>query len=213
MKRLLPAVVLLLGLAVPAFGQDTIAEAPYVVPFKKTISLEIGTGYAPIHNLALGNGVIRTQLAPSGQFASDGYPLSFTMVGVLRTGKFWEMKLTTDFTWQNCGVKQFDTFGVDPYGQPRYKMDYENAEYIGRRNMNFSWSATLTMRRIYNPFRNFQTYTEFGLGVVVFQGRAAILPSITPIGARYCWEHFYLFAEFPFTPYATLLHGGLGWKF
>ena len=220
MKRLLQAVVLLLGLAVPAFGQETLYEALTVVSFKNSFSLEAGTGYAPLHSTVSADRRISRRLSTEGQFATDYVPLSFTLAGALRTSKNWEIKLIADFSWYNCGVKQCPTFGVDPEGKPRYKYDYENAEYLGRKNLDLYWSLTCTFRRIWNPFRNFQLYSEFGLGLVSKElfynsmvGRVNVVPSITPIGARYCWEHFYLFAEVPISPYATLIHGGVGWKF
>ena len=72
-------------------------------------------------------------------------------------------------------------------------------------------------RYIWNPQDAFQTYNEFGLGYVVglenSYGMPTFLPCFTLIGLRYRWEHFYLYAENTFSPAATLIHGGLGWKF
>ena len=220
MTRLLLAVLLLLGLAVPVLAQETLYEALYVVPFKNSYSLEVGTGYAPLHSTVFAGSTISSELSPQGQFATDDIPLSFSLAGVLRTSKYWEVKLIADAAWHNCGVKQKPTFGVDPEGQPRYKNDYENSEYLGRKNLNYYFSLTCMFRRIWNPFRTFQVYSEFGIGLVskaLFQNslldNVQVLPSVTPIGARYRWEHFYVFAEIPISPYATLIHGGLAWKF
>lgn len=220
MKRLLVAVVLLWGLAMPVFAQETLVGALAVSDFNRTWSVEVGTGYAPIHITALSGSSENKSRASSGQYVTDLTPLSFTLAGVMRTSERWEMKLIADFAWQNCAVMQFDTFGVDPDGQPRYKIDYQSAQYVGRINTDFVWSLTFMFRRIWNPAKDFQLYSEFGLGVLPqalfyssFFGDVYVIPSVTPIGARYCWNHIYLFAEIPLGPYATLIHGGLGWNF
>lgn len=214
------AVVLLLGLAAPVFAQESLVDALATADFEKTWSVEVGSGYPPIHATLGGDDNMNRSLASSGQFVTDLTPLSFTLAGVMRTSERWEMKLIADAAWQNGALMQFDTFGVDPNGQPRYRIDYQKAQYIRRVNTDFIWSLTLTFRRIWNPARDFQVYSEFGLGVLpqaLFSsslfGDVYVLPSVTPIGVRYYWDHLYLFAEIPFSPYATLIHGGVGWKF
>lgn len=213
------AVVLLLGVAVTVFAQESLVDALATADFEKTWSVEVGSGYPPIHATLGGGANMNRSLASSGQFVTDLTPLSFTLAGVMRTSERWEMKLIADFAWHNCAVKQFDTFGVDPNGQPRYIIDYDNAQYIGRRNTGYTLSLAFTFRRIWNPSKAFQVYSEFGGGIFNRPTSAIISKlylcsfSLTPIGVRYCWDHLYLFAEIPFSPYATLIHGGLGWKF
>ena len=200
MKRVALSILFVFGLAISAFGQES--------PF----SLELGSGFAPIHTLA-DTRSLDVKYAPLGQAIDDNYPLSFTLSGVWRFDRRWEVKLTIDAAWFNCELIQYPEFGTDPSGKPRYRIDYNQAEHLGRINDGFRWSATAILRHIWNPQNAFQTYSEFGLGYVFGSGVPALIPDLTFIGLRYCWNHFYLYAENTFSPAATLIHGGLGWKF
>ena len=200
MKRVALSILFLFGLAISAFGQES--------PF----SLELGSGFAPIHTLA-DTRSLDVKYAPLGQAIDDNYPLSFTLSGVWRLDRRWEAKLTIDAAWFNCELIQYPEFGTDPSGKPRYRIDYNQAEHLGRINDGFLWSATAILRHIWNPQNAFQTYSEFGLGYIFGLGSPALIPGITFIGLRYCWDHFYLYAENTYSPAATLVHGGLGWKF
>ena len=200
MKRVALSILFLFGLAITAFGQES--------PF----SLELGSGFAPIHTLA-DTRSLDVKYAPLGQAIDDNYPLSFTLSGVWRLDRRWEAKLTIDAAWFNCELIQYPEFGTDPSGKPRYRIDYNQAEHLGRINDGFRWSATAILRHIWNPQNAFQTDSEFGLGYVFGLGVPALIPGLTFIGLRYCWEHFYLYAENTYSPAATLFHGGFGWKF
>lgn len=216
MKRVALSILLLFGLAVSAFGQESLAEELAVSSFKQSFSLEVGSGFAPIHTLA-DTRSLDVKYAPLGQAIDDNHPLSFTLSGVWRFDRRWEAKLTIDAAWFNCELIQYPEFGTDPSGKPRYRINYNQAEHLGRINDGFSWSATAMFRHIWNPQNAFQTYSEFGLGYISGlkdnYGMPVFLPGITLVGIRYRWEHFYLYAENTFSPAATLIHGGLGWKF
>ncbi len=212
MKRIALSILFLFGLAISAFGQESLAEELAVFSFKQSFSLELGSGFAPIHTLA-DTRSLDVKYAPLGQAIDDSYPLSFTLSGVWRFDRRWEAKLTIDASWFNCELIQYPEFGTDPSGKPRYRIDYNQAEHLGRINDGFRWSATAILRHIWNPQNAFQTYSEFGLGYIFGLGSPALIPGITFIGLRYCWDHFYLYAENTYSPAATLVHGGLGWKF
>ena len=212
MKRVALSILFVFGLAISAFGQESLAEELELSSFKRSFSLELGSGFAPIHTLA-DTRSLDVKYAPLGQAIDDSYPLSFTLSGVWRFDRRWEAKLTIDASWFNCELIQYPEFGTDPSGQPRYRINYNQAEHLGRINDGFRWSATAILRHIWNPQNAFQTYSEFGLGYIFGLGSPALIPGITFIGLRYCWDHFYLYAENTFSPAATLIHGGLGWKF
>ena len=216
MKRIALSILFLFGLAISAFGQESLAEELAVSSFKQSFSLELGSGFAPIHTLA-DTRSLDVKYAPLGQAIDDNYPLSFTLSGVWRFDRRWEAKLTIDTAWLNCELLQYPEFGTDPSGKPRYRINYNQAEHLGRINDGFRWSATAILRHIWNPQNAFQTYSEFGLGYVFGlkdnYGMPVFLPGITLIGVRYRWEHFYIYAENTYSPAATLFHGGLGWKF
>ncbi|MCR4910715.1 MAG: hypothetical protein K5909_05480 [Bacteroidales bacterium] len=212
MKRVALSILFVFGLAISAFGQESLAEELELSSFKRSFSLELGSGFAPIHTLA-DTRSLDVKYAPLGQAIDDNYPLSFTLSGVWRFDRRWEAKLTIDTAWFNCELIQYPEFGTDPSGKPRYRINYNQAEHLGRINDGFRWSATAILRHIWNPQKAFQTYSEFGLGYVFGLGSPALIPGITFIGLRYCWGHFYLYAENTFSPAATLIHGGLGWKF
>lgn len=212
MKRVALSILFLFGLAISAFGQESQAEELEIPSFKRSFSLELGSGFAPIHTLA-DTRSLDVKYAPLGQAIDDNYPLSFTLSGVWRFDRRWEAKLTIDAAWFNCELLQFPEFGTDPSGKPRYSINYNQTEHLGRINDGFRWSATAILRHIWNPQNAFQTYSEFGLGYVFGLGLPALIPGLTFIGLRYCWDHFYLYAENTFSPAATLFHGGLGWKF
>lgn len=209
MKRIALSILFLFGLAISVCGQGSLEESRY----KNTFSLEVGTGLPPLHSLLSGD----ADLVDQGQTTSLRRPVNLTLSEVWGFSPRWELKLTEDFSWSVCDIIQFPSFGVDPEGHPRYKRDDRQAKYIGRQNRDFSISVTAMFRYIWNPQDAFQTYNEFGLGYVVglenSYGMPTFLPCFTLIGLRYRWEHFYLYAENTFSPAATLIHGGLGWKF
>lgn len=200
MKRGL-AIILMMLAGGYAFGQQ------------KTFSLEIGTGLPPMHSL-LGSRDVEYKVAPDGQEVESSTNLSANISGVLSLSDDWEVALTLDAAWYHCRIIQYPTFGVDPNGNPRYEVNYDKATDAGTLDGGFTWSLTCMARHIWNPEKSFQAYSEIGIGLVTdFDGAVAPMPGITPIGVRYRWKHFYIFAENTFSPSATLVRSGLGWKF
>lgn len=186
---------------------------PLAMPdaFRRTFSLEIGAGIPPLH-YRLNSRSIDSSLAPSGQSATEEIASMVTLSGIARMNENLELSLTFDFMWTNCLVMQHETFGVDPSGQPRY--DLYSSHEVGRRMLGFSWCATAGFRYIWNPQKPLNAYSGLSLGIVPeFWPDLPLVPGITFIGLRYGWRHFYLFAENTISPVATLVYGGLGWKF
>ena len=64
----------------------------------------------------------------------------------------------------------------------------------------------------WNPEWKVQMYSAFGIGL---SGATDVipLPSVMPVGCRLHGKHAYFFTEAGLSPFASFLHGGLGWKF
>lgn len=179
---------------------------------EKSFSLELGTGFAPIHSLLDGARSMKGTLTSEGQTVSLIYSPTFALSGVWRINSRSEWLVTGGVTWDYYNVLQYGTFGIDPDGNPRYDLSSE-ALPAGRKNGDLSASITIRYRRIWNPEKPCSVYSGAGLGYVYFQKEVAPAPEITLIGVKYSWTHFQLFLENTYGPHATLLHGGIGWRF
>ena len=179
---------------------------------EKSFSLELGTGFAPLHSLVSGVRSLKGSLASEGQTVSLIYSPTFALSGVWRINSRSEWLVTGGVTWDYYNVLQYGTFGIDPYGNPRYDLSSE-ALPAGRKNGDLSASVTIRYRRIWNFEKPCSVYSGAGLGYVYFQKEVAPAPEITLIGVKYSWTHFQLFLENTYGPHATFLHGGIGWRF
>ena len=179
---------------------------------EKSFSLELGTGFAPLHSLVSGVRSLKGTLASEGQTVSLIYSPTFALSGVWRINSRSEWLVTGGVTWDYYNVLQYGTFGIDPDGNPRYDLSSE-ALPAGRKNGDLSASITIRYRRIWNPEKPCSVYSGAGLGYVYFQKDVAPAPEITLIGVKYSWTHFQLFLENTSGPHATFLHGGIGWRF
>lgn len=179
---------------------------------EKSFSLELGTGFAPLHSLVEGIRSMKGTLASEGQTVSLIYSPTFALSGVWKINSRSEWLVTGGVTWDYYNVLQYGTFGIDPDGNPRYDLSSE-ALPAGRKNGDLSASITIRYRRIWNPEKPCSVYSGAGLGYVYFQKEVAPAPEITLIGVKYSWTHFQLFLENTYGPHATLLHGGIGWRF
>lgn len=208
MKRLSIIILALLG-AVTAYGQG---ETP---PFRKTFSLELGAAPGPLHmqNVYLyPTSKTENALAEQGQQAvqSDGFCPAVSLSGALRTSARWETALTGSLSWGHYQIMQYETFGIDPKGKPRY--DLNKGTKLGRKNLPPVVSVTVQERVFWNPAWRWQWYSAFGLGFSGITGEIPLL-SVVPVGLRLGGDHLYFFAETGFSPFASFGHGGLGWKF
>lgn len=210
MKACFLSFVLLLGLTVPAWAGP---EEP--APFQKRFSLEFGAGHGPYHMFLrnLSPSLERQkELAQEGLEAkTDGtfYP-AFSLSGAWRFAYRWEAVFTGGISWSHHPVIQYDSFGVDPEGKPRY--DLSKGHDAGRRDSTPVGTLTLQARIFWNPEWRVQPYSAFGFGFT--DATSAIpIPAVTPLGARYGGKHLYVFIETPLNPVALFLHGGLGWLF
>ena len=201
MKRILFAITILLFTALSASAQ-------------KQWRIEAGSGIQPLHMGFPGvapSDSKKYELAEMGQEAvvSDYCP-SAILSGVMRYSEHWELVLTGQLAWRNYNLVQYEQFGIDPYGKPRYNLGKK--EDLGQRSGFPVASGTVQWRCLWNPHRKIMFYT--GRGVGISAGTYFYpAPSITPVGMRVCGNHFYAFLETPIGPYATFAAGGLGWTF
>ena len=208
MRRVLIAVLALLGASFAAFGQEE--------PFRYRFSLELGAGPGPLHMMFPGispNSDTESVLAEQGRSVdkSSGYYPSFSLSGAIRTWDRWETVVTASVSWYRSRLIQYETFGIDPKGKPRY--DLTKATPVG------GWtdsspvaSLTVQERVFWNPRWAVQMYSAFGLGITSGTSFTP-MPSFMPVCCRVGGDHFYVYAETGFSPFASVLHGGLGWRF
>lgn len=219
MKTRLLSLILFLCAALSAYAQDasepTRVRLSRNMPWQKSFSLEIGTGLPPIHALMFPSYADEKALAQKGQQADNQQVFSpvLSLSGVWRTGEFTEWVLTGGVSCCYYDLKQYGTFGIDPNGNPRYNLN--ESRNIGRARTDLSPTLTLRYRHLWNPWNAVVVYYELGLGIGDFSNLldAPVLPAWTPIGFRYGGDHFYVWVENTYSPIATLVHGGLGWRF
>lgn len=201
MKRFFCLFLVLLA-TVSAYGQD----------FRKSFSLEIGAAPGPLHMQAGPSWTEKKDLAEQGQeaFTHDIIPPAVSLSAVWRIGYRWETLVTGSFSWIHAPVTQYETFGIDPQGKPRY--DLTKGTPAGWKNMFPTGSITVQWRVFWNPQWKVQPYSAFGAGLSTATEWIP-LPSLVPVGVRFGRGHLYGFLETGFTPFATIGHGGLGWRF
>ena len=219
MKTRLLSLVLFLCAALSVYAQDvyepTRVRLHRNMPWQKSFSLEIGTGLSPLHMLMFPSSDKEWALAQKGQEVDKQqafYPV-LSLSGVWRTGRFTEWVLTGGVSSCCYDLKQYGTFGIDPKGNPRYNLN--ESTYAGRERTDLRPTVTLRYRHLWNPWNACVVYFEAGLGMGDFSDLidVSVLPAWTPIGLRYGGDHFYFYLENTYSPIATLVHGGLGWRF
>ena len=216
--HILTAAVLLLALSLPAAAQEEATQ------FKKTYSIELGTGIQPFYmnSWTAPSSQVKDEYAQKGQCPEGpySYPVA-SLTGVMRISRRSEHILTLGTTWCHHKVVQYpESGGYDPKGNPRYKI--ENGTTIGYANTSFEYSITWQWRHLWTPDKLVVLYTGVGLGVYsehvyAMGGHIPLpvvpVPDVTPLGLRFGGKHFYGYAEATLGPVATLAHGGLGWRF
>ena len=127
-------------------------------------------------------------------------------------------KLTGGVSWCHHKVIQYGTFGIDPYGNPRYNLHDPHPD--GWRNSAPIGALFFQARRFWNPTQKVKLYSAFGGGLVyggkdhyVSDTLLGVVPSITPIAVRFGTGPLKFFIENTYSPAATALNLGLGWTF
>ena len=176
--------------AFPAHAQDQEKEYEW--------SVEIGTGAAPFHTYTTYGEIRYDDMPRTGPYYMVEAPgrtakiiPSVTLSSVVRFSPRWDAVLTGNLSRQ---------FLVD------------NERYWSKDKLR--WSATLSFRYIWKTHKNISLYSALGVGFVPdISPSMRLFPGVTLIGMRSGWEHLYFFLENNFSPYASVLHGGMGWKF
>ena len=194
------------------------ATAQEELPFQKTWSIELGTGIYPLYMNFVPSRALETELADKGQqIYNKSYALvsSVTVAGVYRISRRSEINATAQLNWRSYQIRQYPVFGTDPNGKDRYDLN-QKATYVGD-GVVFVPAFTIRGRYLYNPDDLLKAYSGVGLGIAfnlaAINSTFSVFPEITPIGLRFGRDHFYVFAEDTIGNVATLVHGGLGWKF
>ena len=208
MKRFLIAALALLAGSFAAFGQED--------SFRKTFSLELGVAPGPLHMMFPGvspDDHTEDVWADQGRRAdkSTGYYPAFSLSGAIRTWDRWETVVTAGVSWYRSRLIQYEPFGIDPQGKPRYDLTKETP-VGGWVDSSPVASLTVQERVFWNPRWKVQMYSAFGLGLTTSSNLVPI-PSLMPVGIRLGGRHLYGYAETGFSPFASYLHGGLGFKF
>lgn len=209
MKRFLTVLLGVMGLVSGAYAQE---EEP---AFRKTFSVEVGVAPGPLHMQLLfvsPSWETLEALADLGQdtYESDAIRPAVTLSVSIRTWHRWETVITGCASWSHCPVIQYEAFGIDPQGRPRY--DLTKGTRIGWKAFSPVYTLTVQERVFWNPRWRTQWYSGFGLGLTTASELVPI-PSLVPVGLRLGGSHLYFFAETGFSPFASFVHGGLGWKF
>ena len=208
MKRILIAALALLTGSYAAFGQEDY--------FRKTFSLEVGAGMGPLHMYFPGvspNSDTKEAWAEQGRQAdkSTGYYPAITVSGAIRTWDRWETVVTAGLSWYRSRLIQYEAFGIDPQGRPRYDLN-KGMPVGGWEDSCPVASLTVQERVFWNPRWRVQMYSAFGLGLTTSSDLYPI-PSLMPVCIRLGGRHLYAYAETGFGPFASCIHGGLGLKF
>jgi hypothetical protein len=209
MKACLLAVLAFLGIAAAAFAQEDAApEKDY-----RGFSLELGTGIQPIHMSFLPTRSTEVALADKGQgLVERDYPHpTVSLSAAWRLTRRGEIVATAGLSWRIDGLTQYEAFGIDPQGKPRY--DLQKGSPAGWFVSSYTPSLTVTYRHIWTPDHLVQCYSGGGLGFVPTVAQFVPVPSVTLFGARFGRRHFYAFADLTLGPAASFVHGGLGWHF
>ncbi|MCR5325581.1 MAG: hypothetical protein K6E37_02390 [Bacteroidales bacterium] len=214
MRRVVFMLAALLSACTAAYAY---CDEPDSVSFKKSFSLELGSGQGPLHVTgSLGPGG-REAMAEAGQIDVESgsfFPL-ISVTEAWRVSPHWELCLTESISWRMFQVKQYDTFGIDPDGKPRY--DTTSGQIIGWKSSIPYGAVTFQARVIWSPKWKVTAYSAMSVGLTSAAWLIGVIPlpipGITPVGLRYGGEHFYCFAEATLGPIATFGHGGLGWRF
>lgn len=181
--------------------------------FAQDWRLEVGGGVQPLH---MGfwhmspSEKVEKQLFDKGQSIDTGtgfYP-SVTVSGVWHYKECWELVLTGDVCWSHHQIMQYEQFGTDPAGKPRYDMRKRTA--AGMIDSSPVYSATLHWRYLWIPEGIVNLYSGIGFGLIAGPN-VFVSPSVTLLGLRVGGRHLYGFVEAPIGPYATFAAGGLGW--
>ena len=175
-------------------------------------SLELGTGIQPLHMTFSPTSFEKTALAQLGQrvVEDDSFCPVLSITGAWRVGPHWELCASGGASTKIYQYIQYETFGINPEGQPRY--DLNKGSIAGRKASVPVGVLAFQARFIWSPKWAVTVYSALGVGLSTASDLTP-LPEVTPIAVRFAQNHLYGFAEATIGPLATFAHGGLGWRF
>ena len=198
MRTHILALLLFLGVSTSAFAQR--------------FSLEAGVGIQPLHMSSAPGTGLEKQLADKGIQITDKdkFCPTFSLSGIWRAMPKNEFLLTVGLSWRRYQMTQYETFGKDPQGRPRY--DLSKGQAAGSATA-FVPSFTLRYRHFWSQAEKpLLLYSGLGVGFIPTITWTP-MPELLPLGLRFNGAHFYGFVDLTVGPVATALHGGVGWKF
>ena len=218
MKRLVICLLLLSGTAAASVAQDA-AQFPAPATWEKSFAIEAGAGFAPVHMfLAYPSAREEREFADKGQRVTESSPLtpSFSLSAIWRTGEKSELVLALSASRMRYSITQYSVFGIDPDGKPRY--DLSDGKEVGRTHSPVSTSLSACYRRLWLRDGHWTVYYAIALGLVHTPDKGPgphvnVMPGFAPLGMRYGWQNLYACVELGFTPAASLIAAGIGWKF
>ena len=210
MKARFLTLVALFFLGVTAHAQEV---EVFEEPFQPYFTLELGTGIAPIHTLFKQSSLAHNhEIADKGLSPKDSpWSPALSLSAAWHTTLKWEFVLTGGLSWCHYKVVQYDTFGIDPQGRPRYDLD--KPLYTYWTDSEFSGALFLQARRFWNPTQKVKLYSAFGGGLYTDGKEVVGLPSVTLIAVRFGTGPLKFFIENTYSPAATGWLMGLGWTF
>ena len=210
MRRLLTILFLLFGAGLTSLAADPDGQT---APFRKTFSLEIGSGILPLQTQFPTLEDKRSAFYWNGQSAKYVCTPAFDLSAAWLVTPRIEMVLSLEIAQRRYQVTQHPEFGTDPYGNPRYDFSQPGTD-LGIKGLEpveslycqgrFFWMA---------PQSAFCFYSGIGIGVSTNFRSTIPVAGLTPLAFRIAGAQFYFFAEATVSPLGTFGHGGFGWRF
>ncbi len=208
MRKLLTILILML-----IAGATSLATEPdsQTAPFRKSFSLEIGTGITPQQTQLPGLG--ETEFYENGQSAKYIWTPAFDISAAWLVTHRIEMVLSVEIAQRRYQVTQHPEFGTDPHGNPRYDFSQPGTD-LGTKGLKPVESLYCQGRFFWmDPQSAFCFYSGIGIGVSTNFRSTIPVAGLTPVAFRISGAHFYFFAEATISPLGTFGHGGFGWRF
>lgn len=205
--RLFLAAVMILA-AATAFAANGNDDKPDY----KSFSLELGTGIQPLHMTLAPTRKEELALADEGKTASDkdDFCPVLSLTEVWRLNAHWEFCLSEGISWKYLNLTQYEIFGTDPSGKPRYNIN--KGTPAGVKASLPIGTVSGRFRFIWSPTWKVKVYSAVGLGLSTATGFYP-LPEITPVAIRLGEQNFYVFGEMTMGSLASIAHLGFGWRF
>ena len=152
----------------------------------------------------------------AGTMADSTFPLVYMQQGGISFNCLHGYSREMDVSQMRYSITQYSVFGTDPDGKPRY--DLSDGKEVGRTHSPVSTSLSACYRRLWLRDGHWTVYSAIALGLVHTPDKGPgphvnVMPGFAPLGMRYGWQNLYACVELGFTPAASLIAAGIGWKF